>query len=149
MEKQTIKFELAIKAIAILSLALIAFSAAFYFVIFLPQKEQTRMEEQRQEQRENELQAEVVKQEKLKQEQDEQAKIEQNKKLYKACLIDVVSQYNIELQTWAEFTKNTCDKAVYISNASNCYQKVNDALEEAKKDNEKDKDDCWKLYPQQ
>ena len=78
-----ITFDKLAKAVLILSLLLVALSVFYYYVIFLPQKEEARLEQQRQEQLAEEL----------KELKEQEAKEEAERNLNE-CLSDAESEYH-------------------------------------------------------
>lgn len=120
-----------VKISIIVGTLIVALSIAYYLVIFLPQKEKTRVEQQKQdqqteEQKENAEKAEISKKE------------NQNKLLLSACLADADDNY------WNYMELNGTGKRT-DKNGVNAYQRYWDAAEKIKKE---ETDTCFKKYPQ-
>ena len=123
----------AFKITTIIAVLIIAFSIFYYLVIFLPQKEQTKLE------LEERLRAEVQKAEEARRQEEEEEK-KLNKILLEAC---IESAYDTYIEDWNKncrtsgINKRTDDCTLPLNLANS----LNDIHKEMK-------DECFKKYPQ-
>lgn len=118
------------KAIASVSLIVVTLSVAYYFVVFLPKKEQMRIEQQKQEQ-----EAKDLKEEQAKEEADtKRMEAEDN---LNSCLDDADTNYstNWDNECAGKGEKKDCGLPSYKS-------------ERLDKTFQTDKENCFKQYPQ-
>lgn len=115
------------------------FSVGYYYVIFLPQKEQARINQQKQEQIEKELKEDAEKAEAKR-----QATL--NSLLLEACLADAENK-------WRDWGQRLSQKANECKVQGGGICRTAEAFVEAFDKNDaqlqQDKDECFKKYPQQ
>ena len=145
-----ITFDKSAKAVLILSLLLVALSVFYYYVIFLPQKEQARIEQQKQEQL-----AEELKEQEAKEEAEQEKRL--NRLLLDTCLNEADNSLKnsfislckddgrISGGDEASCLAGTIDDNVSYMTASNLYSSLFKRILDKR---EKDKDECFKKYPQ-
>ena len=169
MEK--IDIDKIIKLSIVASVLLIGFSLFYYLVIFLPQKEQNRINLQKQEQliEENEKQAKIEQQknkevEEQKEKEEAEKEIEKNKLLLGNCLSNTYETYNGDwaraCESQAEIISKGIKDCIGLLSENDCKRiwgepdnspdcslpaEVADTLNERR---QKNKDECFKIYPQ-
>lgn len=128
MENQQTSLDKAVKVSIILATLIFSLSVAYYFVIFLPQKEKLAIEQQKQTQEAKDRKEEQAKDE-AKQATDDA------KTALQDCLSQAYDEYSSD---WDSQCKSTGLKA-------NCSLDDTTLVEKRYKDS---KDECFKQYPQ-
>lgn len=143
--KIKINLDKVIKVSIISAIVLVGFSAFYYYVIFLPQKEQAKLELQK----EASIREALIEQQKLELEQEKQESVKREAIIQRALLNNCLNA--AEQYTTDSFEK-VCPgaKTAKAGESLACRQDVDivQLIDILNKTEEKEKAECYKKYPQ-
>ena len=137
-------------AVAMIVIVIVGLSVSYYYVIFLPQQENTRIELQREkeladqaQQQETQTNAAILKQEAQSKAEEMRAN---QQALLDRCLLDAQRKFVSEGQALSTSAKS-CDQKTGVARTA-CQEVHVEAFAKNDTDLQQDKNNCFKQYPQ-